>query len=120
MSAAREALDALALRPPAASACRGRATLDAAELKRRREGARRARPARPTARPGARTGARARTTTRATRSSLLDDLLDRFGAAYDAAKAERAGVDFDDLELRARDLLADTATRAVAGPSGSS
>ena len=47
----------------------------------------------------------------ATPSTLLDALLDRFGAAYDAAKAERAAVDFDDLELRARDLLADAGTR---------
>jgi ATP-dependent exoDNAse (exonuclease V) beta subunit len=43
---------------------------------------------------------------------LIDGLLDRFGAAYDAAKAARAAVDFDDLELRARDLLDDPATRA--------
>ena len=40
------------------------------------------------------------------RSALLDDLLDRFGGAYAAAKAARAGVDFEDLELRVRDLLA--------------
>ena len=44
--------------------------------------------------------------------ALLDDLLDRFGTAYDAAKAARAGVDFADLELRVRDLLADPAARA--------
>ncbi len=37
---------------------------------------------------------------------LLDELLDRFGAAYADAKAARAGVDFEDLELRVRDLLA--------------
>lgn len=37
---------------------------------------------------------------------LLDALLDRFGTAYADAKAARAGVDFDDLELRVRDLLA--------------
>jgi ATP-dependent helicase/nuclease subunit A len=43
--------------------------------------------------------------------ALVDSLLDRFGAAYDAAKAERAAIDFDDLELRARDLLNDTAIR---------
>ena len=43
--------------------------------------------------------------------TLLDALLDRFGAAYDAAKAERAAVDFDDLELRAQTLLADAKTR---------
>ena len=42
---------------------------------------------------------------------LLDDLLDRFGSAYDEAKAARAGVDFSDLELRVRDLLADPAAR---------
>ena len=44
--------------------------------------------------------------------TLIDGLLERFGAAYAAAKAGRAAVDFDDLELRARDLLADPATRA--------
>jgi ATP-dependent helicase/nuclease subunit A len=37
---------------------------------------------------------------------LLDELLDRFGGAYAEAKAARAGVDFEDLELRVRDLLA--------------
>ena len=42
---------------------------------------------------------------------LLDDLLDRFATAYDEAKAARAGVDFSDLELRVRDLLADPAAR---------
>ena len=42
---------------------------------------------------------------------LLDDLLDRFGAAYEAVKAARAGVDFSDLELRVRDLLADDQAR---------
>ena len=44
---------------------------------------------------------------------LVDELLGRFGAAYAEAKAARAGVDFDDLELRVRDLLAgDDALRA--------
>jgi ATP-dependent exoDNAse (exonuclease V) beta subunit len=43
--------------------------------------------------------------------ALLDDLLARFGAAYDAAKAARAGVDFSDLELRVRDLLAEPGAR---------
>jgi ATP-dependent helicase/nuclease subunit A len=44
---------------------------------------------------------------------LLDALLVAFGTAYAEAKAERAGVDFDDLELRVRDLLAgDAALRA--------
>jgi ATP-dependent exoDNAse (exonuclease V) beta subunit len=42
---------------------------------------------------------------------LLDDLLVRFSAAFDAAKAQRAGLDFEDLELRVRDVLADPATR---------
>ncbi|MGH2950047.1 MAG: 3'-5' exonuclease, partial [Solirubrobacteraceae bacterium] len=42
---------------------------------------------------------------------LLDDLLDRFGTEFAAAKAARAGVDFADLELRVRDLLADPAAR---------
>ena len=37
---------------------------------------------------------------------LLDALLTAFGAAYAAAKDARAGVDFEDLELRVRDLLA--------------
>lgn len=37
---------------------------------------------------------------------LLDDLLRRFAAAYAEAKAARARVDFEDLELGVRDLLA--------------
>jgi len=37
---------------------------------------------------------------------LIDDLLGRFGTAYADAKAARAGADFEDLELRVRDLLA--------------
>ncbi len=41
----------------------------------------------------------------------LDDLLDRFGTAFEAAKDARAAVDFADLELRVRDLLADPAAR---------
>ena len=45
---------------------------------------------------------------------LLDALLDAFGTAYAAGQDRpRAGVDFDDLELRVRDLLAgDPALRA--------
>ena len=39
--------------------------------------------------------------------ALLDDLLARFGDAYAQAKAARGALDFDDLELRARDLLRD-------------
>jgi ATP-dependent helicase/nuclease subunit A len=42
---------------------------------------------------------------------LLDELLDRFGAAYGTAKTARAAVDFSDLELRVRDLLADEDAR---------
>jgi ATP-dependent helicase/nuclease subunit A len=42
---------------------------------------------------------------------LLDDLLGRFGTAFAEAKAARAGVDFSDLELRVRDLLADPVAR---------
>ncbi len=42
---------------------------------------------------------------------LLDALLRRFHTAYEEGKAARAAVDFEDLELRARDLLADPATR---------
>ena len=44
--------------------------------------------------------------------ALLDALLARFSTAYEAAKAVRAAVDFDDLELRVRDLLADPSARA--------
>ena len=43
--------------------------------------------------------------------ALIDALLSRYGAAYDDKKAERAAIDFDDLELRARDLLGDAPTR---------
>jgi ATP-dependent helicase/nuclease subunit A len=42
---------------------------------------------------------------------LIDALLDRFAGEYAAAKAARAGVDFEDLELGVRDLLADDAER---------
>ncbi len=38
--------------------------------------------------------------------ALLDELLGRFADAYAAAKRERSTVDFDDLELLTRDLLA--------------
>jgi ATP-dependent helicase/nuclease subunit A len=39
--------------------------------------------------------------------ALLDDLLALYAAAYADAKRARAGLDFDDLELLARDLLRD-------------
>ncbi len=38
---------------------------------------------------------------------LFDDLLVRYAEAYAALKAARGALDFDDLELRARDLLRD-------------
>ena len=38
---------------------------------------------------------------------LLDDLLVRFGRSFARVKAGRAAVDFEDLQLRVRDLLAD-------------
>ena len=45
--------------------------------------------------------------------AALDRLLAAFAAEFAAAKAARAAVDFDDLELRVRDLLAaDAAARA--------
>jgi ATP-dependent helicase/nuclease subunit A len=37
--------------------------------------------------------------------ALIDELLRRFGELYAARKRERGALDFDDLELRARDLL---------------
>lgn len=39
--------------------------------------------------------------------ALLDRLLQDYGRRYEAAKTERSGVDYDDLELLARDLLRD-------------
>ena len=44
---------------------------------------------------------------------LLDDLLGRYAARYAAAKAQVGGLDFDDLELRARDLLREHPTVAA-------
>jgi ATP-dependent helicase/nuclease subunit A len=43
--------------------------------------------------------------------ALLDSLLDRFGTSYAAAKASRAGLDFEDLELHVRELLAEPVER---------
>jgi len=43
----------------------------------------------------------------ATAVTLLDELLGGYATAYAEAKRGRAGVDFDDLELLARDLLVD-------------
>ena len=40
---------------------------------------------------------------------LLDELLRRFGSLYEQLKRERGAVDFDDLELLARELLAERA-----------
>ena len=42
---------------------------------------------------------------------LIDSLLDRYGRTFERAKQERAAVDFEDLELRARDLLETAETR---------
>jgi ATP-dependent helicase/nuclease subunit A len=43
---------------------------------------------------------------------LLQELLERFGATYRAAKDRESALDFEDLQLAARDLLAtDTAVR---------
>ena len=41
--------------------------------------------------------------------TLLDELLGRFADAYEELKRARGGVDFDDLELRAAELLAEHA-----------
>lgn len=41
---------------------------------------------------------------------LLQDLLGRFGHAYQAAKDSESALDFEDLQLRARDLLRDDAS----------
>ena len=37
--------------------------------------------------------------------ALLGAILEEFGRVYDALKRDRSALDFDDLELRARDLL---------------
>jgi ATP-dependent helicase/nuclease subunit A len=57
--------------------------------------------------PGAPLGERAETLdVEAARACiLLDEMLERFGVAYDQLKGDRAAVDFDDLELLARELL---------------
>ncbi len=44
--------------------------------------------------------------------ALLAELLADYGRRYEAAKAARSGVDYDDLELAARDLLRDHASIA--------
>ncbi len=41
---------------------------------------------------------------------LLQELLERFGAAYRAAKDRESALDFEDLQLAARDLLRDDAS----------
>jgi ATP-dependent helicase/nuclease subunit A len=40
--------------------------------------------------------------------ALFDELLERFGVAYERGKRARTSVDFDDLELLAQELLADS------------
>jgi len=42
---------------------------------------------------------------------LLRELMDRYGRLYTEEKRKRSGLDFDDLELLARDLLGDAAIR---------
>ena len=45
--------------------------------------------------------------------ALVDELLAGYGSRYGALKRDRSALDFDDLELEARDLLAsDDALRA--------
>ena len=51
-----------------------------------------------------------------TTTSLLRELMARYDEHYDALKRERSGLDFDDLELVARDLLAGARGRARAVP----
>ncbi len=41
--------------------------------------------------------------------ALLQELLERFAAAYAGAKARESALDFEDLQLHARDLLRDNA-----------
>ena len=71
----------------------------------RRRAARRPLPT-PTARRCEAYARRARRSRRRPALALLDELLGRYADAYAAAKRARGGVDFDDLELLARDLLA--------------
>jgi ATP-dependent helicase/nuclease subunit A len=52
-------------------------------------------------------GAEALDTEAARACALLDELLERFGLAYERLKAARGAVDFDDLELLTRELLAE-------------
>ena len=93
------------------AAAAGRARRGAAAV--RRQGARARRLRRLPRAVGRPTAPPAPTTTPAPRWCCSTTLLDRFGVAYAAAKAARAAVDFEDLELRVRDLLAaDAALRA--------
>ena len=48
---------------------------------------------------------------------LLQELLERFAAEYAAAKRRESAVDFEDLQLAARDLLRDDDGRARLGPA---
>src|SRR5439155_5775767 len=41
---------------------------------------------------------------------LLQELLERFAAAYAEAKSRESALDFEDLQLHARDLLRDDST----------
>ena len=87
--------------------------LDAAELKGGAKALDLRRRARPTATAWARVpGGLRRPPRRARRSRCSTRCSTASARRTTAAKAERAAVDFEDLELRARDLLADPATRA--------
>ena len=78
-----------AARPPATCALRGEraATYEEARKARRAGGA--------------------RERWRSRDRDLLQELLERFAAAYAAAKERESALDFEDLQLRARDLLRD-------------
>ena len=69
----------------------------------RAEGRARRRSSRPARRPS---GRRSRSSPPLDRD-LLQELLERFGAEYAAAKRRESVVDFEDLQLAARDLLRD-------------
>ena len=68
---------------------------------------------------GGASGRPAPTTTRARRSSCSTRCSTASASDYAGAKAARAGVDFEDLELRVRDLLAGDPRCARAGRSAS-
>jgi len=80
-----------------------RAMLEQAYLELRSRGARLPRLPHPVGEPA--TGGAGATAEAEQVLVLLDDLLQRFGACNEALKRERAALDFDDLELLAKELL---------------